>query len=89
MAFLPRKCILRHIVINFCLVVSVHGGRCIEKCCQQVFPDILHLGRVLPQTMQHILDVRIVQLQESAPDDFRRIAAAGDQDLIPGPYYAC
>ena len=74
-------------MIDFCLVVSVHGRRCIEQGRKQIFANVLHLGCVLPQTVQYILDVEIVQLQESAPDDLRRITAAGDQDLITGPYY--
>ena len=58
-----------------------------EQGCKQIFANVLHLGCVLPQAVQHILDVEIIQLQEFASNDFRRIAAAGDKDLIPGPYY--
>ena len=74
-------------MIDFCLVVSVHGRRCIEQGRKQIFANVLHLGCVLPQAVQYILDVEIVQLQESASNDFRWIAAAGDQDLISGAYY--
>ena len=47
-------------------VVAVDGGRGVIQSGQQVFLDIADIGGVLPHTVQHILDVGTVQLQETS-----------------------
>ena len=43
------------------LIVVVDGGRGIVKGSQQIGADVADFGRVLPQTVKNLFQVRIVQ----------------------------
>ena len=54
-------------------IVAVNGGRSVIQGSQQIFLDVADIGGVLPHTVQHILNVGNVQLQEPGFDHLRRI----------------
>ena len=64
-------------------IVAVDGGRGVIQGSQQIFLDIADIGGVLPHTVQHILDVRTVQLQEPGFHHLRRIVVPGNADHLP------
>ena len=64
-------------------IVAVNGGQGIIKGSQQIFLDVADIGGVFPHTVQHILDVRIVQLQKPGFDHFRRIVVPSNADCLP------
>ena len=68
-------------MIDFCLVVSAHGGLRVEQCRQQILLDVVHLCRVLLHAMQDVFYMGVGQLQELVAHDLCRIPAAGDHDL--------
>ena len=72
-----------HIVAHQGSVVAVDGGRGVIQSGQQVFLDIADIGGVLPHTVQHILDVGAVQLQEPGLDHLRRVVVPGNADGLP------
>ena len=64
-------------------IVAVDGGRGVIQGSQQIFLDVADIGGVLPHTVQHILNVRTVQLQEPGFDHLRRIVVPGNADRFP------
>ena len=54
---------------------------------EQVFLDIADIGGILPHPIQHILDVRAVQLQEPGLDHLRRVVVPGNADGLPAGAY--
>ena len=64
-------------------VVAVDGGRGVIQSGQQVFLDIADIGGVLPHTVQHILDMGTVQLEEPGLYHLRRVVIPGDADHLP------
>lgn len=73
-----------HVMIDLCLVIAADRRWCVEQSRQQVFFDVVDLGCVALKTEQHILDVRVSQLQELAFHHRNRIAIAGNHDRIAG-----
>lgn len=52
------------VVVHQGRIVAVDGGRGVIQGSQQIFLDVADIGGVVPHTVQHILDVGTVQLQE-------------------------
>ncbi len=70
------------VVVHQGRIVAVDGGRGVIQGSQQIFLDVADIGGVLPHTVQHILDVRTVQLQEPGFDHLRRIVVPGNADRL-------
>ena len=71
-------------MIDFRLVIAADRRWCVKQSCQQVFLDVVDFGCVSLKTEQHVLDVRISQLQELAFHHRSRIAIACYHDRIAG-----
>ena len=71
------------VVVHQGSVVAVDGGRGVIQGSQKIFLDVADIGGVLPHTVQHILDVGTVQLQEPGFHHLCRIVVPGNADRLP------
>ena len=69
------------IVVDFGTVIAVHGSRGIVKSRQQVGLDIPHFGRVIIQTVKHVLHMGEIYFQETAFYHFAGVVISGNADV--------
>ena len=64
-------------------VIPIDRARRVKQRCQQVFLDIEHLIGVFAEAFHHVLNVKIIQLQELGFHQFFWILITGDQNRVP------
>ena len=70
-------------MVDFGPVIAVHGRWGVIESRQQVRLDISHLGRVVIQTVKHILHMREVHFQEAAFYHLTGVVITGNADIWP------
>lgn len=69
-----------HVVVYPCLVVWADGRRGIEESGQQILLHVADLGRILLKADEHVVNMVLGELHESALDHFSWLIISGNTD---------